>query len=1023
MGESLVQRLEQFSYYERLSEHGGEAERTVFIFRNIDIRGKAYHVLSRIKDAPADYTGRTNFIAQHLVFTPNEVANMPTPAVLLNHWSGWKDNWEQEPRLFENESWAELDELTKRTYLPAKHWLSETADSGRAAGLLGLNAGVFTAHDFKPKLILELLSESLELLQLEGPNWRSFAWQRTFSVGCQPQDNPADFRWRFLTSGLPFESSVTQGRAPLELRKLRAPSNSQQVQFAQKGPSPPQFTRLPRVGEAIPLNEGETLILDGEAQSLPGPSIYRWYRVEKDNVTLQEIDGAHGAKLEIPNSQRGKHRYKVRAWDSITDQYAESPLIVVEVKEKVKIPSLSGRPVSTAGSVSPSSGASKPVRQLQLKKRSTYSSRTSESSLGDELVEEVSPRFYRAHANTILIASVLFSLAGLTAAFLQFMEFFEPRFKNNKNDWWALKVTKNPLAFENHPRITEVTRTSIANYKQTVGTKDNINNTVTRDHLLVKIAADLISTGADTPVRNDSAPKNEVRPLEPISDQQKNSDKPVPKEPKKKLSGPIHVILADREWSKLIKPLDKNLADLQQQQTKADATLANADATLAKADDRLAKAKVAAEAGKAKQNSKTSVNNVELAKANDERKQAADSLAAAQSVCKQKKAQIESLERTERTPLLDRKRQANQLQDNNSWPYFQTNITPTLRWSELGQKFPEGGNTVSGEWRANRWNFETENWSLQISQSGVVYQPTNQINALLVDIAKSENSSGTDPSLKLLLFSTGINNRFQATLYSDDLMPNVELQELLNSIAPANINFVRIIGSYPSAKNTRIYTLSEIHVMNAGNTSWKLGIKEQLTSDIKKSQTLKQITNAFAHVESFWLKVSRENKLALGGVDEFPKAVDPNSDLRDGHLKRAFWEKLNLLCLVAIYNKQEPDKPLKLEDRNAADARKILLAYIETPTEGSSLFRDELMQLVDHLGHLQDFWKMTFEEKVGKTTFAKKSYNEVKTTFAKIIEELEMHGGQINPTKLQVDLQFQAYKSNWFTITRLNCLY
>ena len=113
MGESLVQRLEQFSYYERLSEHGGNAERTVFIFRNIDIRGKACHVLSRIKDAPADYTGRTNFIAHHLVFTPDEVANMPTPAVLLNHWSGWENQWEKEPTLFVNESWAELEELKK----------------------------------------------------------------------------------------------------------------------------------------------------------------------------------------------------------------------------------------------------------------------------------------------------------------------------------------------------------------------------------------------------------------------------------------------------------------------------------------------------------------------------------------------------------------------------------------------------------------------------------------------------------------------------------------------------------------------------------------------------------------------------------------------------------------------------------------------------------------------------------------------------------------------------------------------
>lgn len=984
MGESLVQRLEQFSYYERLSEHGGEAERTVFIFRNIDIRGKAYHVLSRIKDAPADYTGRTNFIAQHLVFTPDEAANMPTPAALLNHWSGWKDQWEQEPRLFANESWAEFDELKRRTFLPAKHWFTETADYGRAAALLGLNAGVFTAHDFRPKLILDLLSESLELLQLEGPNWRSLAWQRTFSVGCQPQDNPADFRWRFLTSGLPFESSVTQGRAPLDLRRLRAPSNSQQVQFAQKGPSPPQFTRLPRAGETIPLNEGETLILDGEAQSLPGPSIYRWYRVEKDNVTLQEIDGAHGAKLEIPNSQRGKHRYKVRAWDSITDQYAESPLIVVEVKEKVKIPSLSGRPIPTAGSVSPSSGASKPVRQLQLKKESTYSSRTSESSLGDELVEEVSPRFYQAHANRILIASVLFSLAGLTAAFLQFMEFFEPRFKNNKDDWWALKVTKNPLAFENSQRISKATKQKIAEYRP------NKKDQNKRDHLLKIIDRDIQDNqGMQGPV---SLPSPGVHKPPTVVAHPETTENNAPKQQPIMVPGPMHVILADTNWTELFTHLETTLKTQQTKKQTAEKTYSNATNEVALATQQ-------AKANKA---------NTAL--------QTATAATNALAQAEQKITIINNL----LAPLKKSREESKQITFPKVWPYFPTNTTPpTLRWVSPGQANPDN-NSIPGQWRTNEWNFEAGKWSLNISPSGAVYKSNNEPGVLLVVISMEENADGTNDRLRLLLFSTNTSKRFQLTLDGDDVNPSADLKQLLSSIALQSSR-LRIMGNYPNVNAPMSNTLHDIHEMNERNQPWKLGIKAQLASDGQRAEKLKQITNAFAHIESFWLKVSKDNILALRGVEDFQKAVDPTSELRDGALKRAFWEKLDLLCLVSIYKREEPDKALKLEGKNAADARKMLVEYIGTPEEGNSQFRDELMQVVKHLDYLQDFWKRTFEEREGKTTlFGSKSYKEVKTKLSQQIEELERHGGTIKPADLRITLEFQAFRNTWIPITRLD---
>lgn len=1011
MGESLVQRLEQFSYYERLSEHGGEAERTVFIFRNIDIRGKAYHVLSRIKDAPADYTGRTNFIAQHLVFTPDEVVNMPTPAVLLNHWSGWEDHWEQEPTLFANESWTDLDELKKRTFLPAKHWFSETADHGRAAGLLGLNAGIFTAHDFKPKLILDLLSESLELLQLEGPNWRSLAWQRTFSVGCQPQDNPADFRWRFLTSGLPFESSVTQGRAPLELRRLRAPSNSQQVQFAQKGPVAPQFTRLPRAGEAVQLNEGETLVLDGEAQSLPGPSIYRWYRVEKDNVTLQEIDGAHGAKLEIPNSQRGKHRYKVRAWDSITDQYAESPLLVVEVKEKVKIPSLSGRPISTAGSVSPSSGASKPIRQLQLKKSSTYSSRSGENSLGEELEEDISHNFFRANANTFLIVSVILFLVVSTAMLLKVMDFSAPQFKDHKTDWLALKVTKNPLAFEKSPRITEETRQYIADYKNTIGSTNA--STDFRDHLLTKINGDLISADAENPVRNDSTQKNEGRPLAPINGQPKNSDIPAKKEPVKKTLGPISVILAENQWKSLYKPLEEKAARIGDAQSKARNIETAAENTAAKA----------AMNAKAKQADHDKIKNepnaIALKKATDEKNQADKKLEIAKQQSKQLQTDLDKLEANERTPMLNRQKSASQLQHGNSWPYFPTNITPTLRWSELGQTLTESVNRVIVEWRTNDWNFKADNWSLQISQSGAAYQPTKQPSAILVEIANIEDAAEPSSALSLLLFSPNTNLSFKAKIDGDNLVASDELRQLLGRLFLHKSHSIRLVANYPPFKPTT-NSLEEVYRM-VSNPPWKLMLTEQLAKQVTQLEKIETTRNALSRLDTLWKEVKERTGRALLEAT-FSEAVDATSPENKGgqmrtRMERQFWHALNRLVVVAIFAKNDVNKTLQLQDMTSSDEAGRKFDTYFAQKEADEYFKARIKLLTTDLEHLKRLWIPESSEYLK----ALKHFSEVGTNLEAEIQKLRAGEGKIVSTKLRVDLQFQASETTWLPITRLDC--
>ena len=50
--------------------------RVIFSHRIIPISGGRFHVLSCTRDAGADYTGRTNHIAHHVIVEPREIARL-----------------------------------------------------------------------------------------------------------------------------------------------------------------------------------------------------------------------------------------------------------------------------------------------------------------------------------------------------------------------------------------------------------------------------------------------------------------------------------------------------------------------------------------------------------------------------------------------------------------------------------------------------------------------------------------------------------------------------------------------------------------------------------------------------------------------------------------------------------------------------------------------------------------------------------------------------------------------------------
>ena len=329
MREALMLQLEKFCYYQHLSLSGGQ-ERPIFSCRVVDIRGTRFHVLSRIQDAGLDFTGRTNFIAHHLAFTPEEIRQFPTPPVILRDWPGWVKSWTNEPQLIEDKDdkyWAELSALVGKTHVPAKTWKDVTGDEINGFGLLDARAGALFRVDVRDdETVLELIAESLELLEVQDPrrdDFRSVAWNYTFTTSMQEQDNPSDFRWRCIHSDNPAANKLSA----LQATKLKL--TGEQAAFARTGRQAPRFAKL--TADKYEIQEGTGVRLEVMTDGIPTPAV-RWFEIEFDEA--KEMVGKSGT-IQILNPEGRAKRYQVQAINSSGS--ADSNVVEITIKE-IKAP-------------------------------------------------------------------------------------------------------------------------------------------------------------------------------------------------------------------------------------------------------------------------------------------------------------------------------------------------------------------------------------------------------------------------------------------------------------------------------------------------------------------------------------------------------------------------------------------------------------------------------------------------------------------------------------------------------------
>ncbi len=232
----LVSVIERASQFSRLP--GTDSDRVIFCHRIINLSAAKFHLLSAIRDAGADYTGRTNHIAHHLVVEPREIAQLgtscPSPAqILLN--MPWATSWNDTPRYLADSEEVSLASLHSSLSGNAWAYLCGSPDQGWLLSSGEASRGAYLVHHPATDL-REIFDESLRLIP-------DRLWQISFTTALQPSDEVSDFRWIGVEEQSPMRAKAeVSGRAILNLAD---PSSLPRIEAPQQAAPLPIFSAPP----------------------------------------------------------------------------------------------------------------------------------------------------------------------------------------------------------------------------------------------------------------------------------------------------------------------------------------------------------------------------------------------------------------------------------------------------------------------------------------------------------------------------------------------------------------------------------------------------------------------------------------------------------------------------------------------------------------------------------------------------------------------------------------------------------
>ena len=212
----LQNELERVSQFSRLP--GLDPERVIFSHTIFGEGDRRSHVLTRIQDAGADYTGRTNHIAHHIVLDQTDITRAIrqniTPVDVLHHLEAqdlWKTSWTEDSRMLGVEEIVDIATIPKYISLPANnYWAQLVPGRPECAALLAPGRISEACWILYPpnwgSAIIYAIGESLIL----HPN----PWDITFTNDLQPTDNEQLLAWRCLPPGSPLQDKAQSSVRP-----------------------------------------------------------------------------------------------------------------------------------------------------------------------------------------------------------------------------------------------------------------------------------------------------------------------------------------------------------------------------------------------------------------------------------------------------------------------------------------------------------------------------------------------------------------------------------------------------------------------------------------------------------------------------------------------------------------------------------------------------------------------------------------------------------------------------------------
>jgi hypothetical protein len=243
----VVKAVERISQFAR--QPGYPVDRLIFCHRTLTVGGARFHVLSRLRDAGSDYSGRTNHIAHHLVVAAQEVAQLApgsaTPADILLQMA-WLDRWDAGPEWLADDRLVPLQRFA-RTTSTDRAWESVTGDPAGCWLLVnGRNARSACLIHPTGADPLPLIAASQHAQQTAD------AWQSAFTTALQPTDEAQEFRWIGLTADSPLRGPMESSGRPLLDLTNPASLPKPELPAAPAAPSPAAAPSHPASSASVP---------------------------------------------------------------------------------------------------------------------------------------------------------------------------------------------------------------------------------------------------------------------------------------------------------------------------------------------------------------------------------------------------------------------------------------------------------------------------------------------------------------------------------------------------------------------------------------------------------------------------------------------------------------------------------------------------------------------------------------------------------------------------------------------------